>query len=52
VAMLHFRPEECAFVDDRENNCAAAAEVGMNAIQYKGEEQLRGALAALGVRLS
>ena len=49
--MLHFRPEECAFVDDRENNCAAAAEVGMHAIQYKGEEQLSEALGALGVRL-
>jgi putative hydrolase of the HAD superfamily len=52
AAMLHFRPEECAFVDDRENNCASAAEVGMHAIQYKGEEQLRGALSALGVQLS
>jgi putative hydrolase of the HAD superfamily len=52
VAMLHFRPEECAFIDDRDKNCAAAAEVGMHAIQYKGEEPLRDALGALGVRLS
>jgi putative hydrolase of the HAD superfamily len=51
AAMLHFEPEECAFVDDRENNCAAAAEVGMHAIQYKGEEALREALSSLGVRL-
>ena len=50
--MLRFRPEECAFVDDREKNCAAAAEVGMHAIQYKGEEPLKDALGALGVRLS
>jgi putative hydrolase of the HAD superfamily len=49
--MLHFKPEECAFVDDRENNCAAAAGAGMQAIQYKGEEQLTGALRALGVEL-
>lgn len=49
--MLHVTPEECAFVDDRENNCAAAAGVGMHAIQYKGEEQLTKALDALGVRL-
>jgi putative hydrolase of the HAD superfamily len=49
--MLHFQPEECAFVDDRENNCAAAAGVGMQAIQYKGEEALKDALLALGVRL-
>jgi HAD superfamily hydrolase (TIGR01509 family) len=52
AAMLYFRPEECAFVDDRENNCALAAQVGMHAIQYKGEEQLTKALGALGVRLS
>jgi len=51
AAMLHFKPEECAFVDDRENNCAAAAGVGMHAIQYKGEEALKDALGALGVRL-
>jgi putative hydrolase of the HAD superfamily len=52
AAMLHFTPEECAFVDDRENNCAAAAQVGMHAIQYQGEEQLRQALGALGVQVS
>jgi putative hydrolase of the HAD superfamily len=51
AAMLHFQPTECAFVDDRENNCASAAEVGMHAIQYKGEKQLTDALGALGVRL-
>jgi putative hydrolase of the HAD superfamily len=52
AALLHFRPEECAFVDDREKNCAAADVVGMHAIQYKGEEALRDGLRALGVRLS
>jgi putative hydrolase of the HAD superfamily len=51
AAMLHFKPEECAFVDDRANNCAAAAGVGMHAIQYKGEEALTKALDELGVRL-
>jgi putative hydrolase of the HAD superfamily len=51
AAMLHFSPEECAFIDDRENNCAAAAQVGMRAMQYKGEGQLREALAALGVQV-
>lgn len=51
-AMLNFAPEECAFVDDREKNCAAAAQVGLHAIQYKGEEQLRESLGALGVQLS
>jgi putative hydrolase of the HAD superfamily len=49
--MLQFAPQECVFVDDRENNCAAAAQVGMHAIQYKGDEQLREALGALGVKV-
>jgi putative hydrolase of the HAD superfamily len=52
AAMLHFQPEECAFIDDRDKNCAAAAGVGMHAIQYKGEEALKDALRALGVELS
>jgi putative hydrolase of the HAD superfamily len=52
AALLHFQPEECAFIDDRDKNCAAAAGVGMHAIQYKGEEALRDALRALGVGLS
>lgn len=50
--LLHQQPEHCAFIDDRENNCAAAAGVGMHAIQYKSEQQLTDALRALGVRLS
>jgi putative hydrolase of the HAD superfamily len=52
AAMLHFQPEECAFIDDRDKNCAAAAGVGMHAIQYKGEEVLKSALRALGVEVS
>jgi putative hydrolase of the HAD superfamily len=51
AAMLHFKPEECCFIDDREKNCASAAGVGMHAIQYKGEEALKDALGALGVRV-
>jgi len=51
AAMLHFQPEECAFIDDRDKNCAAAAGVGIHAIQYKGEEALNDALRALGVEL-
>ena len=50
--LLHQKPEHCAFIDDRENNCAAAAEVGMHAIQYMDEQQLGAALRRLGVRMS
>jgi FMN phosphatase YigB (HAD superfamily) len=49
--MLHFKPEECAFVDDRAKNCAAAAGVGMHAIQYKGEEALKDALRGSGLQV-
>jgi putative hydrolase of the HAD superfamily len=49
--MLNLQPQECVFVDDRENNCAAAAEVGMHAIQYTSEAALREALSGLGVSL-
>jgi len=51
VALLHFKPEQCVFIDDRDMNCAAAAQVGLHAIQYKGEEPLKDALRAVGVRL-
>ena len=51
VALLHFKPEQCVFIDDRDMNCAAAAQVGLHAIQYKGEEPLKDALRAAGVRL-
>ena len=51
LALLHQRAERSVFIDDREANCAAAAAVGMHAIQYKDEQQLAAALRALGVRL-
>ena len=50
VSLLHQRAEQCAFIDDREKNCAAAAQVGMHAIQYKDEQQLVESLRALGVQ--
>jgi putative hydrolase of the HAD superfamily len=51
AALLHMRPQQCVFIDDRETNCAAAAEVGMQAIQYKGEGKLTECLRTLGVQL-
>lgn len=51
LRLLHQQPEQSVFIDDRDKNCAAAASVGMHAIQYKDEQQLMDALRALGVRL-
>ena len=51
LSLLHEQAEHCAFIDDRETNCAAAVAVGMHGIPYKNEQQLSEALRALGVRL-
>jgi putative hydrolase of the HAD superfamily len=41
--------ERVVFIDDRANNAAAAASVGMHAIQFLGEEQLRRDLHQIGI---
>jgi HAD superfamily hydrolase (TIGR01509 family) len=46
---LGARPEELLFVDDREENCAAARALGMAAIRFVDAGELRLALAAEGV---
>lgn len=42
---LGVAPAACLFVDDREDNCAAARVVGMDAIRFEGVAALRGSLA-------
>jgi HAD superfamily hydrolase (TIGR01509 family) len=39
------------FIDDKEENCAAARVVGMNAIRFTSSQQLRLALTAIGITL-
>lgn len=46
---LGLDPAACLFVDDRESNCAAAREVGMDAVRYVSTPQLRSALAERGL---
>jgi putative hydrolase of the HAD superfamily len=41
---------EAIFVDDREENCAAAEAAGIRGIRYQNEAQLRGVLEDLGIR--
>jgi HAD superfamily hydrolase (TIGR01509 family) len=43
---LGVAPAACVFVDDREDNCAAARAVGMDAIVFEGAVPLRRALAS------
>jgi putative hydrolase of the HAD superfamily len=49
AARLGVAPDECLFVDDREDNCAGAAAVGMHVVRYGSLEQavseIRAALA-------
>lgn len=43
--------DRLVFIDDSADNVAAAAALGMHAIQFTGAEQLRGDLVALGLPL-
>lgn len=43
------RAEDCLFIDDSPENIAAARELGFQTILYKSPEQLREALAELGI---
>jgi putative hydrolase of the HAD superfamily len=42
-------PERILFIDDRQENVAAAADAGIGAIRFEGAARLRQDLAALGV---
>jgi FMN hydrolase / 5-amino-6-(5-phospho-D-ribitylamino)uracil phosphatase len=44
-------PADCLFVDDRADNCAAAAAVGMRAHRFTGADDLRERLRAEGIPL-
>jgi HAD superfamily hydrolase (TIGR01509 family) len=46
---LDVPPEACVFVDDRGQNCKAAAEVGMSAIRFESAAALRADLVRLGM---
>jgi putative hydrolase of the HAD superfamily len=49
--VLQRDPEEVVFIDDRAENAAAAASLGIHAICYKGSAQLAEELAQLGVSI-
>ena len=44
-------PARCVFIDDREENCAAARRAGMQAIRFENLRQAAGELEKLGVRV-
>jgi putative hydrolase of the HAD superfamily len=47
--ILQRDPEDCLFIDDRVENVAAAASLGIHAIRYEGSEKLNEALEGLGI---
>ena len=51
VLELDVAPQEALFIDDREENCAAARDVGLIALKMEGAQQLREECAALGLAL-
>jgi HAD superfamily hydrolase (TIGR01509 family) len=44
-------PGQTVFIDDKEENCAAARNLGMNAIRFTSTPQLRSALNGFGITL-
>ncbi len=49
LAKLGLPPESCVFIDDLEENVAAARKLSMRAIRYEGHDSLVAALAELSV---
>jgi putative hydrolase of the HAD superfamily len=47
--VLQCDPDKAVFIDDRAENAAAAAEVGIHAIPYEGSAKLAAKLSELGV---
>jgi len=44
-------PEECVFLDDREDNAAAAAAFGIHTVCFRNQKQAMQELAKLGVKI-
>jgi|SRR5579875_632603 len=51
LEVLHTRPEEAVFIDDRKENAQAASNLGIHGLHYAGPEDLKEQLQRLGVKL-
>lgn len=49
AATLHLKPENCLFIDDREENIDGAKQTGMPAILFTGSDELERILVDAGV---
>jgi len=52
LARFNLAPEQTIYVDDWDRNVAAAAGIGMNAVQFSDAARLRGDLRSLGLPLA
>ena len=52
LGVLQRKPEQVAFVDDRQGNCDAAANLGIHAICYQDETQFAQELERLGIPIA
>jgi FMN phosphatase YigB (HAD superfamily) len=50
IEISGYRPEQTLFIDDKQENCEAAMELGMQAIRFESPAQLKDALAQLGIQ--
>lgn len=50
IEISGYRAEQTLFIDDKQENCEAAMELGMKAIRFESPAQLKGALAQLGIQ--
>jgi putative hydrolase of the HAD superfamily len=49
IEISGYQAEQTLFIDDKQENCEAAMELGMQAIRFESPTQLKGALAQLGI---
>ena len=49
---LNAKPEECIFIDDKRENCIAAAKLGIKSIIFKNSNQLKKELVKCNIDIS
>jgi len=49
LKIIDAKPEECIFIDDKKENCVAAASLGMTTIQFENAKQLEEELYKLEI---
>ena len=48
LKIIKAKPEECLFIDDKEENCKGARKIGIKSITFKNPKQLKNELLSSG----